>query len=161
MKPAPSTRKGIASTATQDRRANSLSSPPNTRVPPATISAISEMERATGPVSDCATVLSGVSHGSPPPPPPAHAARLASRKNGASIVRLKSEFIRTSKWIRSDILDQVAALVVPGHHEQLPHFSASCQTWFLVDEDHQIDGFRDETLLRCAGRFGHQRLQPH
>ena len=39
----------MASAATHDRRANSLSSPPKTSVPPATIKAISEMDSATGP----------------------------------------------------------------------------------------------------------------
>ena len=79
----------MASTATQERRANSLSSPPNTSVPPATIKAISEIERATGPVKDCATALSGVSQGRPPPPPPpAHAERLRNNSSGANLIRL-------------------------------------------------------------------------
>ena len=69
----------MASAATHDRRANSLSSPPKTSVPPATIKAISEMDSATGPVRDCAIRLSGVSHGRPPPPPPANAAGAAKQ----------------------------------------------------------------------------------
>src|SRR5712692_8199165 len=92
MKPAPRTRKAIARTATQDRRANSLSSPPKTNVPPATISAIRETDSATGPVSEVATLFRGVSHGRPPPPPPAQADGVSRRNSRIARACLRSNF---------------------------------------------------------------------
>src|SRR5215210_7350158 len=125
MKPAPSTRKAIASTATQDRRANSLSSPPNTRVPPATISAIREMESATGPVIDCATRLSGVSQGNPPPPAPAAKAACAptSNKTGSTHVRPRTRFENFISFVPPsfglEIFDRVPTVFVPVDQQQL------------------------------------------
>src|SRR5579884_4087283 len=88
MKLVPATRNAIASTERQARRANSLSSPPNTRVPPATIRAMMEIASATGPVSETATVWSGVSQGRPPPPaPPAKAERVASATTAAVLTK--------------------------------------------------------------------------
>src|ERR1051326_9597502 len=112
MKPAPRTRNAIASAATQERRAHPPSSPPKTRVPPATIRAISDIERASGPVNEEAILLSGVSHGRPPPAPAAKADCVAITE---SITRKRSLFrllrvrsIVTSRgWLK--VLDGVTA----------------------------------------------------
>src|SRR5260370_29011344 len=130
MKPAPRTRKAIARTATQDRRANSLSSPPKTSVPPATISAIRETDNATGPVSEVATLFKGVSHGRPPPPPPAQAAGVSSRNSRIARARLRSNFrvmfqmTSFAKIDSLDILDRVLSVLESGHHKHLPDLAA-------------------------------------
>src|ERR1022692_2934340 len=162
MNPAPSTRKAIANAATHDRRANSLSSPPNTSVPPATISAISEMERATGPVSDCAIRLSGVSHGRPPPTPVAKAAGGTKNSRATKSVLLREGNRRGIVGISrclSDILHRVSTVVVPGDNQQLPYLAASREVGFLVDEDDEINCFCNETLLRCGRRLGDETFQ--
>src|SRR5579883_2464011 len=46
----------------------------------------------TGPVSDCAMRLSGVSQGKPPPPPPANAAGAANSSSVNSIALLRKRF---------------------------------------------------------------------
>src|SRR5689334_1360628 len=161
MNPAPSTRKAIARAATHDRRANSLSSPPNTSVPPATIRAISEMESATGPVSDCAIRLRGVSQGNPPPPPPANAAGAANSSSANNIALLRKRF----RWIiigslNSDIFDRVVAGFVSGNHQYFSHLAACRQRGFLVDEYDEIDCLGNQIMLRRRRCLGNQALQP-
>src|SRR5260370_254955 len=167
MKPAPRTRKAIARTATQDRRANSLSSPPKTNVPPATISAMRETDSATGPVSEVATRFKGVSQGRPPPPPPAHAARASTKNSRIARACFRSNlyvmFPMTSfvKIDSLDILDRILAILVPGHNKHLPDLAARRQIRFLVDVYDQIDGLRNQRLLGSAIGFSHQAFEPN
>src|SRR5260370_38992199 len=167
MKPAPRTRKAIARTATQDRRANSLSSPPTPHAPPAPISARREPESATGPVSEAPTRFKGVSKGRPPPPPPAHAAGASTKNSRIARARFRSNlyvmFPMTSfvKIDSLDILDRILAILVPGHNKHLPDLAARRQIRFLVDVYDQIDGLRNQRLLGRASGFSHQAFEPN
>lgn len=160
MKPAPSTRNAIANTDTHDRRANSLSSPPNTSVPPATINAINDTDRATGPVSEVATKFNGVSQGRPPPPPPAQAAWHNNISKAAKPKRLSLQFTRTSPKLDLHVLDLIAALAVPGHHQQLAHLAARRHAGLLVDKHNEIDRFGNQRLLRRSGCLGDKTFEP-
>src|SRR5215469_8907526 len=58
------------------------------------------------------------------------------------------------------MLDLISSTGVSRDEQEVSHFAAGCQVWFLVDEDHQINSFRDKLLLRSGGRLGDETLQP-
>src|SRR5215831_833365 len=147
----------------QALRPNSVSSPPHNMVPPAMAIPIRPTAYATGPVSDVAIVCMGRSHGRLPAAAAgsralnahAHANRVASlRWLIRCILKVSLKFVSCL-----NVLDRVFPTGVPGDEQNLSDLSSGGELRLLIDEDDEVNRFRNQRLLWRAGRLGDQAFQ--
>jgi hypothetical protein len=159
--------KGAANTRTettrpimQARRPNSVSSPPHNIAPPAIAMPIRPIAYATGPVSDVAMAVIGLSHGKLPPAAAwartanAHISviRAASLEPKFEDINLRTKFIFGDLpglcLSVSDVLNLIPAILVSGYEQNFPDLAPRFQFGLFINENDQIDCFGDQGLLR-------------